>query len=304
MLDRYQLRYLLAIVEAGNFSRAAAHLNVTQPTLSAGIAKMETSLGARLFHRDSHRVHLTEAGARLLPYAQRIENDFQAMSRGLADTSRTTLMRLGVLSTLPTILMERIASAWMRLPGPPALELSEGREQDLLARLARQRIDVALTLAPREIEAGRATALFEEPYVLALPRGHALARRGTIDGAELADQVMIVRRHCEVLSATSRYFTARGVRPRFSFRGANDDRVIALVRAGLGLTVLPQSLLTPELAGVELSGFGLTRRIALVVSERAVDRIAPATLDIIRSETALAIGAASRARVAGLGAPV
>jgi DNA-binding transcriptional LysR family regulator len=297
MLDRYQLRYLLAIVEAGNFSRAAAQLNVTQPTLSAGIAKMEASLGVRLFHRDSHRVHLTPAGARLLPYAQRIENDFQALGRGLSDAPQASLVRLGVLSTLPTSLIEGIAGAWVGLADPPALELTEGREPELLARLARQRIDIALTLAPRQAET-RVTDLFEEPYVLALPRGHAFAQHGTVDGADLAGQVMIVRRHCEALSATSRYFTSRGVRPRFSFRGANDDRVVALVRAGLGLTVLPQSLLTPDLAGVALAGFGLTRRIALVVGEQAGERIDPSLIDLICSEATRAVGALGRAGAA------
>ena len=64
-MDRYLLRYFLAIVETGNFSRAAARENVAQPTLSAGIAKLEGQLQARLFDRTNRRVHLTQAGSRL-----------------------------------------------------------------------------------------------------------------------------------------------------------------------------------------------------------------------------------------------
>ncbi|RYG01519.1 MAG: LysR family transcriptional regulator, partial [Caulobacteraceae bacterium] len=71
MMDRYLLRYFLAIVETGNFSRAAARENVAQPTLSAGIAKLEGQLQARLFDRTNRRVHLTQAGSRFLVHARR-----------------------------------------------------------------------------------------------------------------------------------------------------------------------------------------------------------------------------------------
>jgi DNA-binding transcriptional LysR family regulator len=62
MIDRYQLRYFLAVADHGNFSRAAAHCNVAQPTLSVGIAKLEKDLGTQLFIRNSRRVQLTGAG--------------------------------------------------------------------------------------------------------------------------------------------------------------------------------------------------------------------------------------------------
>src|SRR3546814_5122772 len=75
---------------------------------------------------------------------------------------------------------------------------------------------------------------------------------------------MMVRRHCEVLSETSRYFTERGVRPRFSFRTTNDDKTLALVRAGLGITLMPDSYRDPEVARPRLCGFDLTRKIGIL----------------------------------------
>ena len=71
-MDRYLLRYFLAVAELGSFSRAAAKVNVTQPTLSVGIAKLEEQVGARLFERTTRRVSLTPAGSRFLPRARRI----------------------------------------------------------------------------------------------------------------------------------------------------------------------------------------------------------------------------------------
>ena len=78
MIERYKLRYFLAVVRAGNFSRAAAQLNVSQPTLSLGIAKLENAVRGRLLVRNGHRVSLTADGARLLAHARPIESEFNA----------------------------------------------------------------------------------------------------------------------------------------------------------------------------------------------------------------------------------
>ena len=87
---------------------------------------------------------------------------------------------------------------------------------------------------------------------------------------DLAEETMIVRRHCEVLPETSRYFVDHGVRPRFSFRTTNDDKALALVRAGLGITVMPDSHRDPEVSRPRLSGFDLVRDIGLVSPDRQV----------------------------------
>ncbi|MFD2403707.1 LysR family transcriptional regulator [Novosphingobium soli] len=77
MIDQYLLRYFLAVAETGNFSRAAKRVSVTQPTLSAGIAKLERELGARLFDRDRQGVALTPAGSRFLVRARRIAAEYE-----------------------------------------------------------------------------------------------------------------------------------------------------------------------------------------------------------------------------------
>jgi DNA-binding transcriptional LysR family regulator len=73
MIDRYLIRYCLGVVDQGSFSAAAASARVTQPTLSAGIAKLEALLGQQLFDRSGRRVRLTEAGTRFVDHARRIE---------------------------------------------------------------------------------------------------------------------------------------------------------------------------------------------------------------------------------------
>lgn len=263
MIDRYLLRYFLAVVDTGSFSRGAAQVNVTQPTLSVGIAKLERLCGAMLFHRTSQRVHLTETGSRLLPHARRIENEFNLMAKTVVGPTTASLVRLGVLSTLPTPMLEQLVAEYRRRDDGAPIEIVEGSERELASKLGRGRIDIALTVL-RPGNDRRQEPLYREGYSLVLPRWHRLAAAETIAAEDLAEETMIVRRHCEALSATSRHFTERGVRPRFSFRTTNDDKALALVRTGLGITVMPDSYRDPEVSRPRLAGFELTREIGIL----------------------------------------
>ncbi len=260
-MDRYLLRYFLAIVETGNFSRAAARENVAQPTLSAGIAKLEGQLQARLFDRTNRRVHLTQAGSRFLVHARRIEHEFNLAQASVSGAAQSELLRVAVLSTIPTGLLEQALT--QRVAGDESLELLEGSEREVISLLDRGRADVALTILRPATDKFASERLFEEGYGLALPSTHRLAEAPSLRGEELADEVMMVRRHCEVLAETSRYFTDRNVRPAFSYRGVNDDRVMAMVRAGLGITVMPDSYREAGVARVKLEGFTPRRIVGL-----------------------------------------
>lgn len=266
-MDRYLLRYFLAIVETGNFSRAAARENVAQPTLSAGIAKLEGQLQARLFDRTNRRVHLTEAGSRFLVHARRIEHEFNLAQAAVSGAARPELLRVAVLSTIPTALLEQALGR--RAAGGERVELLEGAEREVISLLDRGRADVAMTILRPSTDKFASERLFEEGYGLALPADHRLAGAASLRGEELADEVMMVRRQCEVLAETSRYFTDRNVRPAFSYRGVNDDRVMALVRAGLGITVMPDSYQEPGVARVKLEGFTPRRTIGLCYADPA-----------------------------------
>lgn len=257
MLSRTQLRQFLAVVDMGSFTRAANALNVAQPSLSGGIAELERQLGTRLFVRERRRIRLTPAGNALLPLARGIEAGFhQAEVQVGSLPAPLRPIRLGVLESVPLRWLERAIAAYS---GSEPLELSEGGERELVGALANGSIDLALTL----LGPGAGEILLEEDYCLALPANHPLADAEQADAAAVAGETMIARRSCEVLSETSRFFTERGVRPRFALRTANDERALAMVRAGLAITVAPRSLGGTGLAMVPLAGFGLSRRIGL-----------------------------------------
>jgi DNA-binding transcriptional LysR family regulator len=269
MIDRYHLRYFLAVIDHGNFSKAAAACNVSQPTLSVGIAKMEKSLGRALFNRSNKRVELTEAGARLAVHARRIEADFADAERAASDTPAASMTRLGILPSLPSHWIEVMIERLRPEQDTHRIEIVEARERDLLERLSRGRIDVALTIIRPDGSRFAHDILFTEGYGLAMSSRHPLAERAVIDAAELADNAMIVRSQCELLSDTSRFFTARGVRPMFTARTGSEDRALAYVRSGLGITIMPDCFTAPGVARPALADFGFERRIGLIYGPHA-----------------------------------
>ncbi|RIX99659.1 LysR family transcriptional regulator [Aureimonas flava] len=269
MIDRYHLRYFLAVVDTGNFSRAAAACNVSQPTLSVGIAKLERGLGRALFHRTNRRVELTEAGAGLLAHARAIEAGFAAAEREAAGTVPVRTTRLGVLATTPRRWIEAFLARRRTDPGAERVEIVEGSERDLRARLSRGRIDMALTILRDPAERAAARPLLSEGYSLALGASHPLAGRGALTAEDLVHEPMIVRRHCELLSETSRFFTARGIRPFFPARTTSDDMALAYVRAGLGITVMPDGFREAGVARVPLADFAFRRELGLVFAPHA-----------------------------------
>ncbi|MES3099323.1 LysR family transcriptional regulator [Sphingomonas faeni] len=270
MIERYVLRYFLAVVDQGNFTRAAAQCRISQPTLSVGIAKLEASLGQTLFLRTNRRIELTPSGTRFAVHARRIEAEFAAAERDLQDTAPTKLVRLGIATTLPPSWIAAALSRARRASNTERLEVVEGRSSELVALLDRGRIDVMLGAIGDD---ARGRVLFEEGFAVAVANDHRLAGRATLAVADVAEETMIVRRHCEALAETSRFFTARGVRPFMAARTVSDDRALTYVRAGLGMTVMPSSFASEGIAMIRLTGFDPTRRVGVLVANDSASRI-------------------------------
>lgn len=277
MIDRYLIRYFLGVVDQGSFSAAAVGARVTQPTLSAGIAKLETLLGQQLFDRSGRRVRLTEAGTRFADHARRIEAEFAAAERAVQATPPHRLIRIGVAPTVSTIALGKALAAARAAAPDERIEIVEGRTSELHGKLDHGRIDALLGLgvARNALDDGGDVRLFEEGYGVAMATAHPLAHRASVTAEDIAGETMIVRRQCEALPLVSRFFTARGVRPFMAARTLSDDRAGAYVAAGLGITVMPYSLRAPGVAMPALAGFELTRVVGLRVPAAARARLVP-----------------------------
>lgn len=264
MIDQYLLRYFLAVAETGTFSRAAQRVSVTQPTLSSGIAKLERELGARLFDRTRQGVALTPAGSRFLVRARRIAAEYEHALVELSEVSDPTLLRIGVLSTIPSVLVERLVAEHRALGSGEALEIIDGSERDIAERLERGRLDVAWTVIRPHHARHEPEVLARERYMMVLPADHPLADAEMVTAEQVARDRMALRRHCEALPEINRFFVARGVRPRFVLKTTSDERVLAVVRSGAGVGMMPESFAGPGLAFVPVRDFGLVREIGLL----------------------------------------
>ena len=255
------IRYFLAVADTGNFTAAAERCHVTQPTLSAGVARLEEEIGGRLFDR-GRRSGLTAAGQRLLPHARAMVEAWRLARAESRSSRRTRLLRIALASTLPiAAAMHWLTAAQRQIAFD--IEISEGTGETVAERWRRGRCDIALFPARTTISAANALSLWREPYVLAGADTHLMATRDRWSVKDLADTPFILRAACEAHDEAQRIFANEGVRPRAVLRSADEERCAAAVLAGLGVSLMPRSLLRPGLATAEIREVALERRVML-----------------------------------------
>jgi DNA-binding transcriptional LysR family regulator len=275
------VRYFLAVAETGNFTAAAELCHVTQPTLSAGIARLEEEVGARLVDR-GRRSGLSAAGQRLLPHARTMLEAWRLARAEQRSSRRVRLVRIAVASTLPIgAAMQWLAAAQRQFAFD--LEVSEGTVDAVAERWRRGRCDVALFATRTTISAANALSLWREPYLLAAASNHLIATRDRWSAKDLADTPFVLRAACEAHDEAQRLFADEGVRPRAVLRSADEERCAGAVLAGLGVSLMPRSLLRPAMASAEIREVALERRVMLAWRADADDELVTAL-----RETALA----------------
>ncbi|PZF53111.1 LysR family transcriptional regulator [Curtobacterium sp. MCSS17_008] len=245
-VDLRQLRAFLAVADELHFGRAAERLRIAQPALSQQIRRTERDLGVDLFLRTSRSVALTAAGrvlqgrARsLLDQAQRDLDEVVRVGRGEAGRLDVGF----VVSALPLGPIERVQAFRQRYP-LVRVELTEGYSSTLLARIMRGELDLAVLRDPDPHPAVRFLPFRSEPFVAAVPRGHRLAERASIDGSELVDDPFVFFPAAAGAVATERNLApviAEGRRPEVVQEATTWATVLHLVGAGLGVTVAPES---------------------------------------------------------------
>jgi len=198
-METQQIRYFLAASRTLNFSRAAEQCDVSVPTLSKAIGKLEEELGGHLFRRERHLTFLTDLG-RLMQID--LSTAQQALEAARSDADRyanleAARLKLGVFSTMPS----RRLTAYLRAlaKAAPDLELTiwETHCEELADALVGNEIDVAITSAPDSREQLRTIPLFKEAYFVAFPPGHRFEAMNAVPLYELEREPYIKRPHCE-----------------------------------------------------------------------------------------------------------
>ena len=197
-----ELRYIVAVARERHFGRAAEACFVSQPTLSVAIKKLEDELEVKLFERGSIEISMTPLGEAIVRQAQTVIEQAAAIKE-IARAGQDPLagpLRLGIIYTIgPYLLPQLVRQAIERFPQMP-LVLQENFTAKLLDALRSGDLDCAILAEPFP-DTGLATApLYDEPFVVALPRRHALADRPSISSEELKTRDHAAARHRPLLS--------------------------------------------------------------------------------------------------------
>jgi LysR family hydrogen peroxide-inducible transcriptional activator len=272
-----QLKYLVALAEQLNFTRAARASFVTQSTLSAGLRELEDTLGARLVERDRKTVAMTPLGIEVAARARSLiaqAEDLAELAAGAAAPMTGTL-RLGVIPTiapflLPIVLPE-LRSRYPKLK----LALREDLTANLLARLEAAQLDQALIALPYDTGDMLQAPLFDDEFwLVGREDDPALKQKRAVVNAPVAERLLLLEEgHC--LREHTLAACARTAKPNpTGIEATSLPTLIQMVESGLGLALLPEmALKSGMLAGTQL----VARPLAPPVPKRNIALLARPT---------------------------
>jgi LysR family hydrogen peroxide-inducible transcriptional activator len=255
-----ELKYIVAVAREKHFGRAADACFVSQPTLSVAIKKLEEELEVKLFERSANEVSVTPLGEEIVRQAQSVLEQAAAIKE-IAKRGKDPLagpLKLGIIYTIgPYLLPDLVRQTIARSPQMP-LMLQEQFTARLLEMLRTGDIDCAIMAEPFP-DTGLAVApLYDEPFMVAVPRTHALAAQASITAQELKAETMLLlgTGHCfrdhvlEVCPEFARFSAdAEGIRK--SFEGSSLETIKHMVAAGMGVTLVPRLSVPKEALAVK-----------------------------------------------------
>ncbi len=244
-----ELRYIVAVAREKHFGRAAEACFVSQPTLSVAIKKLEDELDVKIFERGSSEVSVTPLGEAIVRQAQSVIEQAQAIKE-IAKRGKDPLngaLRLGIIYTIgPYLLPDLVRNAIDLTPQMP-LMLQENFTVRLVEMLRTGELDCAVMAEPFADAGLASAALYDEPFMVAVPATHPLATRSSISAEALKRETMLLlgAGHCfrdhvlEVCPEYARFSSdAEGIRK--SFEGSSLETIKHMVASGMGITVVPR----------------------------------------------------------------
>lgn len=247
------LKYFLAVAEQEHFGHAAERCNVSQPTLSGQIKKLEESLGVMLFERSNRHVMLTDTGRQLVSNARRILREIDAM-QDIAESARDPLagkFRLGAFPTLSTYLFPKIVSKVTDTMPNLRLILIEEKTSVLTEKLKNGDIDAALLALPINDDYLLSHALFEDPFLLAVPPEHEFTHSKAVDQNTLKDHKLLLLEEGHCLRDQSLEICQRhGIAEEQDFKATGLETLRQMVKAGTGITFMPQIAIQEKEHGI------------------------------------------------------
>ena len=246
-----ELRYIVAVARERHFGRAADACFVSQPTLSVAVRKLEEELSTQIFERTNTEVSMTSLGALIVDQAQRVleeANSLKHLARHGQDPMSGPL-RLGAIYTIaPYLLPSLVRIARKRLPNAP-LFLEENFTARLLEILRQGALDCLVLAEPFTSTGLNQIDLYDEPFLVAVPKGHPWEFRTSIPHRELKEQNTLLlgtgncfRDHVlGVCPELNRFGSGATLGEQRSFEGSSLETIRQMVASGIGISVMPRT---------------------------------------------------------------
>jgi LysR family hydrogen peroxide-inducible transcriptional activator len=298
------LRYIVAVADLGHFGRAATACDVSQPTLSGQIRKLEEELGLPVFERVGRSVRPTQAGAQILVYARAALNAAEDIE-AVAQKGRDPLagpFHLGVIPTLGPYLLPYVLPGAKGALAAMRLVLVEDLTVRLVELVAAGKLDAAIIASDPEVPGFSVEPLFEEDFWLVLGHVHALNKKNRIDVIDIPAQelLLLTDGHCLRDQALDLCGRPRDEDAIADMRATSLRTLLHMAAAGYGMTLIPALALKQEqplpgdLVARRLSGAKARRRVRLISRPSHPRRSALDALTKLIRESVADVLAASR----------
>ncbi len=244
------MRYVVAVAETRNFTRAAERCFVVQSSLSHRIAALERELGVQLFARSSRRVELTSAGAAFLAGAR---DCLAAADRAVADAAAATgvvrgRLRVGVIVTTAAVDVPELLQRYRARHPDVRISLRSGRSDELAAAIRDGELDIAfLGLPEGERPSGVETVVLDhDEHVLAVAAGHRLAGATRVTLTDIADETFVdFVAGTPARAQSDQAFAAAGLVRDVAYEAGVVELITRLIARGLGIALLPSAFIRP-----------------------------------------------------------
>ncbi|WP_141529515.1 LysR family transcriptional regulator, partial [Bacillus sp. AFS001701] len=264
-----ELEYFIAICEELHFTRAAEKLGISQPALSRQMRALEDRLGVRLFDRLGKKIAITEAGKILQEESEKIFSNIKYIYEQIGELQKVKRGKL-IIGAMSEELSQLASVIFLEIHRMhPYLQMKIIMSDNIEDRVIQNEIDIALTHMPLENEQLTNIPLYNEEFYLVVPFDHHLAEREKVDFEEIKDIQLVLspkNHNCRKLiddTATSMGFVFK---PIIELTDVNS--ILSIVKAGIGATILPNTLLTSEnsetLKVIKIVNPVITKEIAIV----------------------------------------
>jgi LysR family hydrogen peroxide-inducible transcriptional activator len=294
-----QLRYVCAIADTGNFSRAAERCRIAQPSLSQQVQKLEDDLGVKLFDRLGRSIRLTEAGRAFIPRARAILEQLDAARSSAADKNADLRgnVTVGVIPTVAPYLMPAYTASFAKKFPDAKLRIIEETTSVLVEGLRDLSIDVAILALPLRHKDLELCPIRTEPLFAVLKKNHPRARAKSLALKDLRGESFVMLRdgHCFRDLSLDTCTRAR-ITPNIAFESGQFSSLLGMVAAGIGVSLVPEMAIdrNANCRYVRLSDAQATRTIvAAVVRGRSFNRVQQAFVSGITGKETPAAGGKS-----------